>query len=323
MLLKSIITMILVRKFSDICVVRKIFKKLPLFRLVKNRWLIAAICIGFGFLLTAAFTGPGESDYDHHSRLLSLRKIAHLTLLQAGDLHSPVPPVVQTTPASFTISFHGNLRISPDSLVTAFDRSLSGIHNASGYLVEVRSCASGDVVYGFEIAASPESSNITCLGRDLPNDCYQIDVIFPETEKYGQKPVLAVISGLLFLLFLSAGSFPGSGKSTAKKPADQDMIRIGSLVFHPTDRLILHGDDRISLTARESEILKLFALNQETIISREKLEKDVWESKGVITGRSLDVFISRLRKKLSRAPEVSLTNVHGVGYKLTTRDQNA
>ena len=52
------------------------------------------------------------------------------------------------------------------------------------------------------------------------------------------------------------------------------------------------------------------------LIPREKLLQEVWINEGVITGRSLDMFVSKLRKKLSSDPELRITNVHGKGYKL-------
>ncbi|NBP70070.1 MAG: winged helix family transcriptional regulator [Cytophagia bacterium] len=51
-------------------------------------------------------------------------------------------------------------------------------------------------------------------------------------------------------------------------------------------------------------------------ITRDQLLKEGWEDEGVIVGRSLDVFISKLRKKLIKDPKVQITNIHGIGYKL-------
>jgi DNA-binding response OmpR family regulator len=52
------------------------------------------------------------------------------------------------------------------------------------------------------------------------------------------------------------------------------------------------------------------------LIPRETLMQEVWINEGVITGRSLDMFISKLRKKLSTDPDVRITNIHGKGYRL-------
>ena len=70
------------------------------------------------------------------------------------------------------------------------------------------------------------------------------------------------------------------------------------------------------LTTKESKILHILALQQNQIIDRDKLQKEVWENEGVIVGRSLDMFISKLRKKLEQDEQVKITNVHSRGYKL-------
>jgi DNA-binding response OmpR family regulator len=72
----------------------------------------------------------------------------------------------------------------------------------------------------------------------------------------------------------------------------------------------------IPLTDKECKVLELLHKNFGELIPRETLMQEVWINEGVITGRSLDMFISKLRKKLSSDPELRITNVHGKGYKL-------
>ena len=63
-------------------------------------------------------------------------------------------------------------------------------------------------------------------------------------------------------------------------------------------------------------MLELFVARPNEIIKRDELTKRVWEDNGVFVGRSLDTYISKLRKKLKGDTSIKLTNVHGVGYKL-------
>jgi DNA-binding response OmpR family regulator len=70
------------------------------------------------------------------------------------------------------------------------------------------------------------------------------------------------------------------------------------------------------LSKKECELLVIFVKNPNKIIKREELTKKVWEDNGVIVGRSLDTYISKLRKKLQGDDSIKLTNIHGVGYKL-------
>ena len=73
--------------------------------------------------------------------------------------------------------------------------------------------------------------------------------------------------------------------------------------------------NRIQLTQKETDILTLFAKNQNTLLKREFILKAIWEDDGYFVGRSLDVFISKLRKYLSSDPNLKIANVHGAGYK--------
>lgn len=72
----------------------------------------------------------------------------------------------------------------------------------------------------------------------------------------------------------------------------------------------------INLSKKECELLAIFVANPNQIIKRDELTKRVWEVHGVFVGRSLDTYISKLRKKLKDDKTIKFTNVHGVGYKL-------
>ena len=70
------------------------------------------------------------------------------------------------------------------------------------------------------------------------------------------------------------------------------------------------------LTFREAKLLHYFMKHPNQVLERENILSNVWEDEGVIVGRSLDVFVSRLRKILQADPALQIKNVHGVGYKL-------
>jgi len=91
---------------------------------------------------------------------------------------------------------------------------------------------------------------------------------------------------------------------------------LGKFLFDVKDQRLLLGREVISLTDKECRILELLNENFGELIPRETLMQKVWIDEGVITGRSLDMFVSKLRKKLSSDPGLRITNVHGKGYKL-------
>jgi DNA-binding winged helix-turn-helix (wHTH) protein len=100
------------------------------------------------------------------------------------------------------------------------------------------------------------------------------------------------------------------------KESVPEVPALGKFLFAAKDQRLLLGSEVTSLTEKECRILELLHKNFGELIPREKLMQEVWINEGVITGRSLDMFVSKLRKKLSSDPELRITNVHGKGYKL-------
>ena len=70
------------------------------------------------------------------------------------------------------------------------------------------------------------------------------------------------------------------------------------------------------LTQKEADILKCFCKNKGLVIRREEILNDVWGTDDYFVGRSMDVFISKLRKYLAKDPQIEIVNYHGVGFKL-------
>lgn len=83
------------------------------------------------------------------------------------------------------------------------------------------------------------------------------------------------------------------------------------------NRKLIINENAIELTATESRILLIFALSPNKTIERSRLQKEIWEDEGIIVGRSLDMFISKLRKKLEFDPNIKIIVIRGKGYKLS------
>ena len=76
------------------------------------------------------------------------------------------------------------------------------------------------------------------------------------------------------------------------------------------------NNQNIVLTGTEARLLLIFAMTPNETITRSRLQKEIWEDEGIIVGRSLDMFISKLRKKLELDPNVKILVIRGKGYKL-------
>jgi DNA-binding response OmpR family regulator len=95
-----------------------------------------------------------------------------------------------------------------------------------------------------------------------------------------------------------------------------NKFNIGKLVFdHKNLTITTDGIDK-TLTQREADLLKLLVENKNNVIKREEILERVWGQNDYFLGRSMDVFISRLRKYLGGDTDIKIDNIHGVGFKL-------
>jgi DNA-binding response OmpR family regulator len=91
---------------------------------------------------------------------------------------------------------------------------------------------------------------------------------------------------------------------------------IGPFEFDPTNYCVSKGKEVTNLTEREAALLKLFLENKNTVLKREKILMELWGTDDYFVGRSLDVFISRLRKIFKEEPNIRIENIPRVGFKL-------
>lgn len=106
-----------------------------------------------------------------------------------------------------------------------------------------------------------------------------------------------------------------------KNTDKQDFIKLGSIKFEPKNQtLYLENGENKKLTQKESDLLKLFVANKNNILKRTEILEALWGEDDYFMGRSLDVFISRLRKILKSEPKLKIENIHGVGFKLVEND---
>ncbi|CAA9262983.1 MAG: Transcriptional regulatory protein rprY [uncultured Cytophagales bacterium] len=91
---------------------------------------------------------------------------------------------------------------------------------------------------------------------------------------------------------------------------------VGSFTFDYEQQLLRHGDKSVKLTSKESELLKLLCVNLNQTLERSLALKLIWRDDSYFNARSMDVYITKLRKYLKDDPNVEIVNVHGTGYKL-------
>jgi DNA-binding response OmpR family regulator len=105
----------------------------------------------------------------------------------------------------------------------------------------------------------------------------------------------------------------GNGDAEADK---KDVFRLGRYEFNFPEYTLLIGADHKRLTEREANLLRILCMHKNQVVTREILLKSVWGKDDYFTGRSMDVFISKLRKYLADDDRVKIQVVHGIGFKL-------
>jgi DNA-binding response OmpR family regulator len=96
---------------------------------------------------------------------------------------------------------------------------------------------------------------------------------------------------------------------------DQNCYKVGHFNFYFESLILDANGDRKTLTYKEAELLRYFCDNPNKVLSRSDILKQVWGSDDYYLGRSLDVFISRLRKYLSSDESIKILNLHGIGFR--------
>ena len=170
--------------------------------------------------------------------------------------------------------------------------------------------------------------NINQLTESAKVDPQKIN---PKLEEFKKKtsdyPLRNVVFGGILVLLcvtLLIGRFGKILKPVPVQNQSHSIIResvpesatLGKFLFDVKGQRLLLESEVISLTDKECQVLELLHKNFGELIPRDTLMQEVWINEGVITGRSLDMFISKLRKKLSADPDLRITNIHARGYRL-------
>ena len=104
--------------------------------------------------------------------------------------------------------------------------------------------------------------------------------------------------------------------SQDKQDSAQQVFTLGKFSFDTRKQILSEGDNAVKLTTKESDLLKLLCQNANKILERNYALKSIWIDDNYFNARSMDVYITKLRKHLKAEESVEIINVHGKGYKL-------
>ncbi len=175
-----------------------------------------------------------------------------------------------------------------------------------------------------------------------------LDVMLPHVDGFTIASEIRKINNVVPIVFLTAKKlkedvlkgYGSGGDDYVTKPFDteillakirailarrdfqsgtRDIFEIGKFVFNARLRTLTSGEEEKKLSPKEAQLLELLAVNPNELISREMALKKIWGADDYFTARSMDVYITKLRKFLSEDPRLNIKNIHGAGFQLIIR----
>ncbi|RDB05411.1 DNA-binding response regulator [Runella aurantiaca] len=283
-----------------------------------------AISLLFGqFAWITPDTDATNSQRFEEKTNLALRRTGHRLLLASGDSTSRIPAVRKLDDGTFVLQLSKSFDYSqlPVALQESFD--LHGIKN--NYDVAVIDCKTNELQLGYNFLDYSKSKEVACIGRDQIVGCYNVKVTFSAPENSPKSsPVWWTLGlgvafiGISYVVF-SRRKAPLT--PLIEIPEEQTIEKSTRLHFGESsmdldNQLLYTANTQHNLTFREAKLLHLFIKHQNQVLERDFILKSVWEDEGVTVGRSIDVFVSRLRKLLQEDTSLKIAAVHGVGYRL-------
>lgn len=266
-----------------------------------------------------------DSSYDRTKQELLLRKLAHELMLSSGDSISRVLPVKQISAQEFQVFPEAPLAIVPDSFMSIVNRAVKAGNLTGSFTANIVNYPQKETVYGFAKSPVEKDNIVSCLGTSLPRDRYYLSFVFAPARNAMLTTAIYFLAGLVLLTGIAFAVKRKNKESSPLPAADPPdsipepapgCIALGKYLFNPGQQFLQLDGQKTILTVKESQLLQILANAPNIMVDREVMQKEVWENEGVIVTRSLDVFISKLRKKLSADPDVKIVNVHGKGYRL-------
>ena len=263
----------------------------------------------------SALFSVGNSHVNEKNLNVGLRSIADEFLLQHGDSTTRILPI-EKEGERYLIQFDNELAFEPDMLSYAAIKVSSKHLFVNKFIIETEKCSTSEVVHSFKIDIQQNDNMIPCKSRPLPKDCYKIYFTIIETpiSKELNKTELSILFPIgLGGLFIVLVFFVWNKRAT--NAPNSEFLQIGEYQFDKKGMRLIYKGNSEELSGKEADLLALLYDNDGETLERDFLLNKVWGDEGDYVGRTLDVFISKLRKKLEQDPKIQIINVRGVGYR--------
>jgi len=280
--------------------------------------------------IALAFVKKSNEYPDKHLEIV-LRNIGHQVLLHSNDSTSRVLPITTVNDNTYRISFENSFGFIPDTLISIVHQQLAKTDWPGDYTVSVNKCDQNQTIFAYEVNTARGDLK-PCRGRIQKKGCYVIEISFPAKKSFNYGWLLLAFIPVVFAGLYFARGRNGISESrglleekvdeslsgkTESVPAITAYKKVGNFVFFESKGILSLNGEIIELSVKEGKALSILVSNQNDVVGRDLLMKEIWEDDGVVViTRNVDVLISKLRKRLSADPSVKIVNVHGKGYKL-------
>ncbi len=290
----------------------------------------------FGFIaLCLTYSLGAQLLRDSDRDAVAMRMIAHQIMLWQGDSSQAIPPVIALENSTYRINFNTDIQFEPAELVDFIEQVTLEYQIAQDYRVQVRSCVGDSIIYSYQVGKTEQHDIVPCIGRMQKKACYYLkfqilsEEIPQERMEFTENQTLDQESGLIpnwvyllvfliiLLVVLGYIKLKNVKNDMPKRVVGQhETMQIGATTFSQQSLSLIFKDEKTELSAKEADLLAFLAENLNQRVEKELILKEVWGDEGDYVGRTLDVFISKLRKKLARDTSIRIVNIRGVGYQL-------
>ena len=207
-------------------------------------------------------------------------------------------------------------------------------------------------ISGFQVTWAKDGKEALNILKDFSPDICILDVMMPEMDGFSlAENIISTNPGIPFLFLTAKGQkedkikglklgaddyvvkpfevnelilrirniIKRSQKATPTVDPDEKIL-IGNYSYDPKNYVISHKDNRYRITEKEALLLQFLYQHKNTLIRREYILKEVWGADDFFSGRSMDVFISRLRKYFSNDQSISITSIRGIGLEFNIKN---
>ncbi len=278
----------------------------------KNFLLISFFCKVNAFLLIA-------SDLPADRINLAIRRSLDQMYRLHEDSTSIIPVVRQLNDSTWQ---SGELPwLDYEKLPELLQQAFEVYKIQQNYHVTIKSCVDLAILLGYSQFDLAQSDPVPCQGRERPDSCMLLEIQFYKSKAKFKITnswswvflcsILLVFGGLVFW-----NKFLRKKMSFLKKETRKDIFEFGQTQLNLNTSQLIGKNTKHKLTYREAKLMQYFVENQGKILERDTILQAVWGEEEIQVSRSLDVFVSRLRKLIQDDPMLEISTIHGIGYRL-------